>query len=516
MDSESAAGAGSSLNRRIARGATWMVGLRFVDRCVGFLSTIVLARLLVPADFGLVSLAMAMIAAVAVFGEFGFELALIQNQTAKRRHYDTAWTLGLIRGLVAGGIIVLAAEPLTVFFEDPRLRDIILWLALLPLLQGFYNVGTVAFRKNLTLGREFVFRIVPRTAGVLVTVTLAFIWRDYWALVWGSLSAAAIRVVMSYIMHHYRPRLSLAAWRDIMDFSKWMVITSISTFINRKVAVFLIGKFLDAASVGTFSIAAQIANMASAEVIAPIKQVLFPGYAKLTHDIALLRKAFLDAYAILVLIALPIAIGIGLTAHYFVPLLLGPKWNGAIPLIEILVISGGLRALSSHVRPVYLAMNRPKWGAYASVGRAIVFLPALYYGLTEYGLTGAALAHAGAQVAVLLGSLYYVHRLLSFSYLDLLRVAWRALTACLLMIATVVVLRLYPPVAGDGITAQSAMLALLVAAGMATYLGTNLLLWWGCGRPRDSAEARLMAYVGGALGGRRGGVSANPGVSKGA
>src|SRR3546814_318618 len=86
-----------SLNRRIARGAAWMVGLHFVSRCIGFVSTIVLARMLVPADFGLVAIAMALVASVAVFGEFGFELALIQNQKAERSHYDTAWTLGLLR-----------------------------------------------------------------------------------------------------------------------------------------------------------------------------------------------------------------------------------------------------------------------------------------------------------------------------------------------------------------------------------------------------------------------------------
>src|SRR3546814_5497280 len=87
----------------------------------------------------------------------------------------------------------------------------------------------------------------------------------------------------------------------------------------------------------------------------------------------------------LVLVALPVAIGIGLTARYFVPLLLGPKWVQAVPVIEILVISGGLLSLASHVRPIYLALNRPKLGAYASIGHALVYLPALYVGLSEYG-----------------------------------------------------------------------------------------------------------------------------------
>src|SRR3546814_3316828 len=85
------------------------------------------------------------------------------------------------------------------------------------------------------------------------------------------------------------------------------------------------------------------------------------------------------------------------------PLLLGPNWVQAVPLIEILVISGGLRSLSSHVRPVYLAMNRPKWGAYATIGHVLVYLPLLYLGLIKYGIMGAAVAHAIGHLAVLMG-----------------------------------------------------------------------------------------------------------------
>src|SRR3546814_12848391 len=89
------------------------------------------------------------------------------------------------RSRVAAAISALSAVPLAGFFEDPRLEGVVLALALAPLLEGFYNIGTVAFRKDLTLNKEFIFRIVPRTAGVIVTVTFALIWRDYWALVIG-------------------------------------------------------------------------------------------------------------------------------------------------------------------------------------------------------------------------------------------------------------------------------------------------------------------------------------------
>jgi O-antigen/teichoic acid export membrane protein len=485
----------SALNRRMARGATWMIGLRLTDRLLGFLSTIVLARLLVPADFGLVALATAMIAAIGIFGEFGFELALIQNQRAERSHYDTAWTLGMLRGLTAAIIIALLSEPLAYFFNDPRLRDVILALALAPLLEGFYNIGTVAFRKELTLNKEFIFRIVPRIAGVAVTIAFALAWRNYWALVCGTLAGVSLRVALSYLMHSYRPRISTASVRQIMGFSKWMLATAIMSFANQKAGTFIVAKLLDTASLGIFSLASEIANFASSEVIAPVKQALFPAYAKLAHDTPRLRKAFLDAYGILVLLALPVAIGIGLTADYFVPILLGPKWVDAIPLIQILVISGGLNSLSTHARPVYLALNRPDLDAYASLGRVVVFLPMLIFGLLQYGIMGAAIAQSTVQIGVFLGCLYLMHRMIHVGVGDILTACWRPFVACALMALSVGAIKWLWPMTGTGLTAQLIHLTVAVLTGVLVYAGGVLLLWLLSGRPSNSAESHILSHL---------------------
>jgi O-antigen/teichoic acid export membrane protein len=94
----------------MAKGAAWMIALRFAIRAIGLVSMIILARLLVPADFGLVAIAMALAGALAAMSEFGFQVALIQNQAADRRHYDTAWTLGIMRGLLVAGALAAAAD----------------------------------------------------------------------------------------------------------------------------------------------------------------------------------------------------------------------------------------------------------------------------------------------------------------------------------------------------------------------------------------------------------------------
>ncbi|MEM7044548.1 MAG: oligosaccharide flippase family protein, partial [Pseudomonadota bacterium] len=136
-----------SLKRQIAAGAVWLISGRLVVRLIGLSSTIILARLLAPEDFGLIALAMGFVALLNVMSAFSFDLALIADQKAGRAEYDAAWSMGLIKGIVGAGALLLAADPAGAYFDDPRLTPIFQVLALFILLRGFENIGTVDFRK---------------------------------------------------------------------------------------------------------------------------------------------------------------------------------------------------------------------------------------------------------------------------------------------------------------------------------------------------------------------------------
>ena len=227
-----------------------MVALRSADRLLGFVSMLILARLLVPADFGLVALGMALVGGLAVFSEFSFDLALIQNQSASREHYDTAWTFGLIRGFLLAGLLFGLAHPAAMFFDDERLIDLIRAMAIFPLLSGFANIGVVDFRKQLVFRKEFAYRFTARLAGVVTTVIFAVLWQDYWALVAGQFANRGLRLVLSYAMHPFRPRLSLAKWRDLFHFSKWMFLNGIIMFATKRAGTFVTGGFFTPVHIG--------------------------------------------------------------------------------------------------------------------------------------------------------------------------------------------------------------------------------------------------------------------------
>ena len=190
-----------SITRELAVGSGWMVGAQLAIQLIGLLSTIILARLLMPADFGLVALATTILAGLQALSELSFDIALIQNPRAGRPEYDSAWTLSACRNILIAIGITVAAVPLASGFDDPRLEAIIYCLAVSTFLDGFQNIGIVDFRKELRFHQDLIFRVLGKLGPFVVTISLAFLWQNYWALVIGTVAGSLFRLILSFAMH---------------------------------------------------------------------------------------------------------------------------------------------------------------------------------------------------------------------------------------------------------------------------------------------------------------------------
>jgi lipopolysaccharide exporter len=178
--------------RELARGSFWMISMRWVIRGIGFVSTIILARLLTPDDFGVVAMAMVGVAMLEVFTQSGSDLALLRNAEPTREHYNAAWTLEIIQGCVLAVLLFTTAPLVGGHFEDPRVTNVIRLLSLRAVVGGFQNIGVVTFRRELRFGREFQFGIVKKSATFVVTLVAAFVLRSYWAHVIGQVKGRIV------------------------------------------------------------------------------------------------------------------------------------------------------------------------------------------------------------------------------------------------------------------------------------------------------------------------------------
>jgi lipopolysaccharide exporter len=202
-------------------GAGWIIAWRMATRNLGLISTLILVRLLQPADFGLVALAAGFIASVDALSAIGVQDALVRARSLDRDLYDTGFGLSVLRGLLTAAVIAAIAWPVGDFFNDFRLSVVMLALSVGTVISAFENIGIIDFRRDLTFRKEFHMQLWSRVAGVVTTIAIAAVWPTYWALVAGILVNRVARLVQSYVMSPYRPSFTLRAWRQIIGFSMW-------------------------------------------------------------------------------------------------------------------------------------------------------------------------------------------------------------------------------------------------------------------------------------------------------
>ena len=486
----------SELKRRMASGAAWLVLFRLADRGIGFISTLILARLLVPADFGLVAMGTSILAALELLGAFSFDIALIQNQRAERRHYDTAWTFSVLFGCVNAVGMCLLAAPAVGFFNEPRVEGLMYALALCTLIQGFDNVGIVAFQKDLELHKEFWFGLAKKLIGFVVTITAAFALQSFWALVCGMLALRVTSLGLSYVLHPYRPRLSLAAAGELFGFSKWLLLNNLLIFLNNRGTDFVVGKVSGAGALGLYSISYELANLPTTELVHPISRAVFPGYSRLASDLPQLRQAFLQVISLVALLTVPAGALIGLVAEPLVLLLLGPKWMGAVPLIQVLSAFGIVRSLHGPNGSIYLALGKPRIiAALMSVQLAIAIVLMLFL-VPKFGPIGAAWAILAGACVAMTSNYFMVLRELSLPLPHLVSVVWRPLVAALFAAITVTVIdgNLWHLAAAADVSSRALRLAVLLGAGIAGYVATIIACWSLAGKP-NGAELQLATML---------------------
>ncbi|MGE0745914.1 MAG: oligosaccharide flippase family protein [Rhodospirillales bacterium] len=485
--------AAPSLGDRMASGAAWMILLRLADRIIGFVSIAILARILVPADFGIVALAAAVIAMVELFGDLRLETALIRDRRDGRAAMDSAWTLRLLVALALAAAMVAAAPVAAAMLEDGRLTLVVMVLAAATLIDGFENIGTVEFQRRLDFRRDFSYRFWSRILATAVTIAAAIVWRDYWALVAGTVARSAIRVALSYRVHPFRPRPSLAAARALLSFSSWLMVDNLIVGLNRRLSDFIVARWLGVEALAYFSTASELANLATTEIQAPIRRAIYPGFAEMAGDAARLTRGFVESLGVLFAAGAPVAAGIALAAPEIVLVLLGPQWTQTVPLVQILAIAGIVTALRTGSHVVYLALGRPQLNTWLSGSSLAISVPALTVGVWLDGVTGAAWGMV-ARAAIMLAVDYAIlWRLLGVGPGALARAAWRPVGGLVVMALAVAALRDHLPAASTTLAALPP-LAACVAAGAAAYVGTVAALWLAAGRPAG-AERRALGFA---------------------
>jgi lipopolysaccharide exporter len=473
-----------SVISRVARGTGWVVAWRVATRNLGLLSTLVLVRLLRPEDFGLVALATGFANAVDSLSAIGVQDALVREASPGRDMYDTAFSLNAIRGTLTGAIIAALAWPSATFFTEPRLISVMLTLAGAMLMSAFENIGTVDFRRDFAFRKEFNLQIVPRVIGVATTIVFAALWRSYWALVVGIVIWRIARLLQSYTMSSYRPRLSLHSWRRLIGFSLWTWLLTVLFQIRDRGDSVIIGRLLGTARFGIFSIGSELGSLPVTELVEPLSRTLYSGFALLHRTEESPTRLYLGAVEIAIMLILPAGLGISMVADPMVRVVMGTQWLSVVPVMQIIAVACPLSVFGTFSGTFLSAGGQPKATFLLSSVSVAIRIPVMIVLVYSWGLPGAAV---GVAVAMLIDQglfLWRTMRRLTVTIVDLLLSTWRPMAASLVMVGCLGALGMaWTP--GDAASewATIADLAGRCATGAAVYVAALLLTWLLAGRP---------------------------------
>jgi O-antigen/teichoic acid export membrane protein len=467
----------------IAGGAVIMIAMRWIDRVVGVVSTFILARLLVPDDFGIVAMASVVVAFADVIFDLGINVALIQKKDPSQAYYNTAWTLRILQTAAVAMVLIILAPFAADYYKDPRVMGAVQLMALSMVIASFENVGVITFQKELRFADDARLMLFKRLVGFFITIALTLVLQSYWGMIIGALCSRLAAVTRSYMVHPMRPRFSLAEFKSIFGISQWVLVKNISVYLDRNLHIFLVGGMGKTGVTGGYTLANEIADVPGADLLAPINRVLFPAFARVKDNLAELTRLLVRVQAVQVIVTFPTCVGFVLTAHEFVPVALGEKWIFIIPFVQILALSNIIQSISSSANYVLTVIGQMRLLALTSWVQIIIFGLGLALLHNQIDPQRVAAVRMAAIVLTFGVSYWLVMRNIpGLTVAMLARGTGRPILGCLAMVLALLMLE------AEVAAPLVVMLCMKVVLGAVTYVGTVLGLWHLSGRP-EGAES---------------------------
>ncbi|MBV8401827.1 MAG: oligosaccharide flippase family protein [Acetobacteraceae bacterium] len=474
-----------------------MIAMRLAFRGIGLASTLILVRFLSPADFGLVGFVTIAYSVLDQLSDLSSGVALIRMKTPERSHYDTAWTLGVLRGLLTGVLFALAAPLLAAFIQEPRVEPISYVIALLAVIQGFENIGMADLQRELHFNRVFWCGFASKVVGFCSCVPAAFILRSYWALVIGFAGTRLASVVLSYLVSSYRPRFGLKAWRDLLTFSKWMVLVNIQKLIDSYSMVFVVGRMGGPSAIGNYQVAYQIGALPPTEIAAPARQPLYAGYSRAGGDTDRLRLQFLEGLSLMLCLVMPASVGIVLLAKSMTFIFLGKQWLDVAPVVGLCALYALFDSIAHFCEPVFFALHRERSYVHTFTIVLAVRMPGILIGTYLCGLEGAVLSLVASAFFNLLLWLRALRPLIGVTSRNVLGSIWRTMLATCGMMCAVWWTAERWPFSYEIVGAGFRFTSLSLIGGAVQFVG-QYSLWLASAKPAGP-EATLLNLVVGAL-----------------
>ena len=461
-----------TLKAQVIAGLAWLTAAKVLAQVASWAITIVVVRLLSPADYGLMAMGMLFVGFVALTSELGLGPAIVQvaeiDDTRLRRTFAL---IILVNGALF--LLVYAIAPLIArVFDEPRLVPIVRVLAIQFVLAAFYIIPEALLERRLDFKRRSLVDLSSALLGSAATVALAVAGFGVWALVWGSLVLTLCRAVGSNIVSPFLrwPDFSPRGMRSLMLFGGQLTLSRILWYFYSQADVFIAGKLLGKELLGYYSIAMHLASLPVQRLSSIVNQVAFPAFARMQNEPEAFAASLLKAVRLMSFLAFPVLWGISCVAMELTDILLGSKWHSAALPLQILALIMPVSMVSNFLQTALQGLGRGDL-LLKNLFLGLLIMPAAFWIGVQWGIVGLSLTWVAAFPLVFWGILLNSASALRLAIRDLLAAMLRPAAASCGMYAIVAASR---TVIGDEVSV-AARGGILVILGMVSY--TALAAW---------------------------------------
>lgn len=424
----------TTLRQDTIKGVFWSFIERFGTQFIMLITQIVLARLLLPYDFGLIGMLTIFIAISQVFVDSGFGSALIQKQDTVNKDYSTVFLCNIIASVILYFILFFSSPIVAKFFNQSELESLLRFIGLVLIFNSLGVVQFARFRKALN------FKIIARAslyANVLAAVagiSLAYFDYGVWALASQMVLLYLFRALFFWMYSDWRPsfEFSLTSFKELFNFGYKLLLSGLLDQIFQNIYLLVIGKLYTANDLGYYTQAKKMQDVPVVTLASIVGSVTFPAFSRIQDDKEKLLIGFRKILKLQVFINFPLMIGLAVVANPLFLYVLGEKWLFSVQYFQLLCISGMLYTLHTTNLSILQVKGRTDLFLKLEVIKKIITVIAIIIGM-NWGILGLVYGRVISSFIAYFINAYYSGQLLEYPIINQLKDLYPALIISIIM-----------------------------------------------------------------------------------
>lgn len=381
----------SEVNKKTAIATRWSVFTELIAKLISPVTNMILARLLTPDAFGVIATIMMVISFADMFTDAGFQKYLIQHNFKTKEELDKStcvafWT-NLVFSIFLWIVIFIFADKIAFLVGNKGLGNVIIIAAISLPLTSFSSIQMARYKKDFNFKTLFFVRVVGILIPIFITVPIAFFYRNYWALVIGTISGNLINAILLTKYSNWKPSFfyDFKILKNIFSFSWWVLMESISVWLTAYIGTFIIGSYFSSYYLGIYKTSITIVEQIVIIIVASTSAPLFSALSKLQNDMENFKDVYYKYMKAIGMIVIPMGVGIFLYKNFITLFLLGDQWKEATDFIGLWgVLSSFCLIFGTYNSGIYNAKGVPKLSFLAQILYLVVLIPVLYIS-SKYG-----------------------------------------------------------------------------------------------------------------------------------